>query len=127
MRTVFLAAMAVTVLGATPALAQGESTQAGSEAVESGASLAAEGSGALSEGNVVGGSVAVPLGAGSMAAGSAGVGVGVLTDAMSAPVEAAFGSEPLPLTDATVVAQPAPNVPYAPDAEHAKPEADRQP
>jgi len=126
-RFYFAAVAALTVASMTaPALAQPQdSTDAGSASVETGSSVALEGSNALANGNVVGGSVAVPLGAGSMAVGSASAAVGAVGDAAVAPVDAAFGTQPLPLGAATVVAQPAPNVPYAPGEE--APKADDQP
>jgi hypothetical protein len=119
------AAMAVSGLALFGAAAwaedsAGASTQGASQVAGSGSELMLEGSSAAAQGNVVGGSVAVPLGAASVAAGSASAGVGVVVDAAVAPIDAVFGDDPLPLTSATVVAQPAPAVPYAPGEDAGK-------
>jgi hypothetical protein len=116
MKKPLIAAMAAGLMGlSVPAFADeplGESAQAGSQSAAGGSTLVVEGSNALAQGNLVGGSVAVPLGAASMAVGSASAGVGLIGDAALAPMEAAFGDEPLEITEVTVMAQPAPNVPY---------------
>lgn len=118
MRRPVLAAMAAAFLlmsnGANADQPMGESAEAGSALAGQGASVVLEGSAAAAEGNVIGGSVAMPLGAASVAAGSASAATGTVAQAAVAPLDAVFGTEPLPLTAATVVAQPAPNVPHAP-------------
>ena len=119
----FLAALAVF---AAPCAAHAQSTpvtDSGGESMEAGASVSAHGSKAAERGNLVGGAVAVPLGAASAAGGSAvavagsGVNAGArVADAAIQPVQDAFTDAPLNITATTVTAQPAPQVPDAPAA-----------
>ncbi len=113
MQKQIVATMVAGVLALSGAAWAQDSTEAGSNSATAGSSLALEGSRAAADGNLVGGSVAVPLGSASAAAGSASVGAGLVADAIVAPIDAAFGDDPLPLTGVTVTAQPAPNVPHA--------------
>ncbi|MDX2236919.1 MAG: hypothetical protein NW203_05075 [Hyphomonadaceae bacterium] len=109
---------------ATPTLAFAQSspvTNAGGESVQVGASVSTEGSKAAERGNLVGGAVAVPLGAASAAGGSAvaaagsGLNAGArVADAAVRPIQDAFDDKPLDITGATVTAQPAPVVPETP-------------
>lgn len=103
-----------------PAFAQSgaESAQRGAESIESGASVAAEGSAMIASGAAAPGAVSIALGGGSMAAGSVAVvgGAGSMAveataQGASAAIDALF-SAPVTVTQTTIVAQPAPKVPY---------------
>lgn len=88
----------------------GGSAAAGAASADSGASVAVAGSEAFANGNLVGASVAVPLGLGSVALGGAGVVGGAVLDAAVAP----FG-QALEISNETVIApQAMPAVPYQP-------------
>lgn len=102
----------VLALAATPAWAGSDSMQAGKDSTDAGARLSAAGVDALSHGNFVGGSVAVPLGVASAASGAPMIVGGAAVNAASEPFHAAFDKNPLPLTRETVTPQPAPMVPH---------------
>src|SRR5262249_50432093 len=101
-------------LATAPAAFAGDngSVQAGVHSVAAGARLSAAGANAASQGNFVGGSVAVPLGMTSAASGAVNIVGGTALGAASEPVHAAFDKNPLPLTRETVTPQPAPVVPH---------------
>ncbi len=100
-------------LAAAPAAWAGnDSVQAGVHSIDSGARLSAAGVNAASQGNFVGGSVAIPLGVTSAASGAVTIVGGAALGAASEPIHAAFDKNPLPITRETVTPQPAPIVPH---------------
>ncbi len=98
--------------------AGGDSIQQGAESVTAGASVAGAGSGALATGNSAAAVVSIPMGGAMMAGGSAQIVGGTALAASgaagagaSAAIDALF-SAPVVVTRTTIVAQPAPTVPY---------------
>ena len=105
-------ALILALAAATPAWAGSDSTQAGRDSVDAGARLSTAGVDAASQGNFVGGSVAVPLGLASAASGAPMIAGGTALNVASEPFHAAFDKNPLPLTRETVTPQAAPVVPH---------------
>jgi hypothetical protein len=104
---------------ATPAFADSgeDSVRAGAEMIESGAHLAGAGSAELLTGDsipgaasVALGSVAMALGGTEVAIGSAALGVETTAQEADRAIDQLF-TEPVRVSDATIIAQPAPDVP----------------